>query len=234
MMLKHLTKIALGGLCGLGLLGAVAAPASARIIELGVAGEPPRPSCPADPCYALSRTTGYQVKVGEQRELFTVPRDGRIVAWSISLSKPDPGQTSSFQKRFGGPASAGITILRPNDKLYGRTLAVSPIEPLTPYFGETVQFPLERSLEVKKGYIVALTVPTWAPALAVGFGKDTSWRAASRYQGKCDKLETQFPQTRLMEIAKYRCLFQTARLTYSATLITSPVPPKAPAGSAKD
>ena len=49
---------------------------------------------------------------------------------------------------------------------------------LEKYFGKTAQFPLERSIPVKKGYIVALTVPTWAPALALGFGKDTSWRAS--------------------------------------------------------
>ncbi len=36
---------------------------------------------------------------------------------------------------------------------------------LEPYLGQTVQFPLATSLAVKKGDIVALTVPTWAPVL---------------------------------------------------------------------
>ena len=48
-----------------------------------------------------------------------------------------------------------------------------------------MQFPLAKSIPVKKGWVVALTVPTWAPALAVGLGADTSWRA-SRGKGTCE------------------------------------------------
>ena len=211
--------------CLLLVLSGGAAPASARIIEVGQSAAPARRACPGDPCFALSRTTGYQAKVGETRGLFTVPEDGRIVAWSVTLSAPTAEQTTSFERRFGGAASAGITILRPGTKQYARTLLSSPIEPLASYFGETVQFPLESSLPVRKGYVVALTVPTWAPALAVGLGNDTSWRAASRRNGACNDLDTQRPQTRVGGIARYRCLFRTARLAYSATLITSPGTP---------
>ena len=49
---------------------------------------------------------------------------------------------------------------------------------LEKYFGKTAQFPLATTIPVKKGDIVALTVPTWAPALALGFGNNTSWRAS--------------------------------------------------------
>lgn len=199
-----------------------ASPAAARIVELGESATPPMPSCPAKPCFAASRTTGYQAKVGEQRGLYTVPESGRIVAWSITLADPGARQTSFFEKQFGGAASAQVTVLRPGRKLYARTVASSPVQRLTPYFGETVQFPLERSLDVEKGWIVALTVPTWAPALAVGFGNDVSWRAASKSSGKCTDLETQAPQGAADRLARYRCLFRTARLTYTATLITSP------------
>ena len=167
MMLKHTT---LAFACLVALLAIAAAPASAKILELGQPAEPFTPSCPAKPCFAVSRTTGYQAKAGATRGLYTIPEDGRIVAWSIALSKPDGDQASFFRKQFGGAASAGITVLRPGRKLYARSVVSSPVEALTPYFGETVQFPLERSLAVKKGWLVALTVPTWAPALAVGFG----------------------------------------------------------------
>lgn len=201
---------------------ACAGPAAARIVELGESATPPVPSCPAKPCFAASRTTGYQAKVGEQRGLFTVPAAGRIVAWSITLADPGDKQTTFFEKQFGGAASAQVTILRPGRKLYARTVASSPVQRLEPYFGETVQFPLERSLDVQKGWIVALTVPTWAPALSVGFGNDVSWRAASRTKGSCTDLETQSPQGTVDRLARYRCLFRTARLTYTATLITSP------------
>ena len=214
------------------LLGVIAAPAPAAIVEIGQTAAPATPSCPTTPCFAVPRTTGYQAKVGDQRSPFTVPENGRIVAWSITLSTPSDKQISDFEERFGGAATAGITVMRPGRKLYGRTVAVSPTQRLRDYFGGTVQFPLERSIPVRKGWIVALNVPTWAPALAVGFGNDHSWRAASRSRGDCNELSTQVPQ-RTNQIARYRCLFRTARLTYTATLITSP-PRTARSAQARD
>ncbi len=74
---------------------------------------------------------------------------------------------------------------------------------------------------MKKGYIVALTVPTWAPALALGFGKDTSWRA-SREKKQCASTSSQSTQTSIGSAVQYFCLYQTARLTYSATLVSTP------------
>ena len=77
---------------------ALAAPASARIIELGQLEQQATPSCPANPCLAVARTTGYQAKVGTQRDVFVAPEDGKIVAWSITLAVPtesptrDPGE----------------------------------------------------------------------------------------------------------------------------------------------
>ncbi len=229
MMLKRTTLLAA---CLFALLSAGAAPATAKIVEIGQAATPPLPSCPAKPCFAVSRTTGYQAKAGDQKGQYVVPEAGRIVAWSITLSRPDDKQIGFFEKQFGGPPAAGITVIRPGRRLYARAIAGSPVEPLAPFLGETVQFPLERSIAVEKGWIVALTVPTWAPALAVGFGNDHSWRAASRREGDCTDLATQSPQTTAGTIARYRCLFRTARLTYTATLITSPARKAPPAEEA--
>lgn len=33
---------------------------------------------------------------------------------------------------------------------------------LQPYFGKTTEFPLEKTIEVKKGWVLGLSVPTWA------------------------------------------------------------------------
>jgi hypothetical protein len=99
----------------------------------------------------------------------------------------------------------------------------SPLQKLAPYFGQTVQFPLGRALNVRKGYVVALSVPTWAPALAVGLGNDTSWRA-SRAREDCQDTQSQTAQQELGGLAQYRCLYRTARLTYTATLVTKPQP----------
>jgi hypothetical protein len=206
------------------LLAPAAAPA--KIIEIGLtsdAEELPQPSCPASPCFAISRTTGYQAKVGPNRGLMKAPAGGRIVAWTIRLSEPGPKQISFFDERLGGPASAGIAVLKTGKRLFGRVVALSPVIPLEPFFGQTVQFPLEQSLKIRKGQTIALTVPTWAPALATGLGADTSWRA-SRPAGQCDDTSTQTAQTDLRDLAQYRCLYQRVRLSYSATMITNPKP----------
>jgi hypothetical protein len=199
--------------------------ASAQLIEIGDLGTDVTPSCPSSPCLAVNRTTGYQAKVGVKRGLMKVPRDGRIVAWTIRLAKPGPRQIAFFNQMQGGASSAQISVLRTGTKLRARAVAQGELQQLEPYFGTTVQFALERSIPVKKDYVIALTVPTWAPALAVGLGSDTSWRA-SRARGSCDDNRTPTAQTQPMQLAQYYCLYRTARLTYSATLITDPEKPR--------
>ena len=199
---------------------AASAPASAKVIEVGRTDA--APACPAAPCLAVSRTTGYQVKVGDERGAFTVPEDGKIVAWSINLGKPTPDQIEYFDSNLGGAASARLTVLRQGKTLYSRTVTQSPVQRLAPYFGQTAQFPLGRALNVKKGYVIALTVPTWAPALTPLLTDNSSWRA-SRAKGRCDDTGRQTAQQRLDTVTQYRCLYK-ARLTYSATLVTRPVP----------
>ena len=203
-----------------------ATPASAKVVELGSTDA--APACPTSPCLAVSRTTGYQIKLAEQRGSFTVPEDGKIVAWSITLGKPTPEQIAFFNRNLGGPASARLTVLRAGTKLYSRVVTQSPVLQLAPYFGQTVQFPLGRTLNVKKGYVIALTVPTWAPALTPLLSDKSAWRA-SRAEGKCNDTSTQTAQLGLRDIAQYRCLYK-ARLIYSATLITRPAPTPAATG----
>jgi hypothetical protein len=203
------------------------AAASAKIIEIGQVAPAATPSCPTSPCEVISRTTAFQSRIGTTREMFVAPNNGRIVAWTISLGKPGKKQQKFFEENLGGAAQAGITVLKAGDRKYGRVLAESPLQPLTPWFGQTVQFPLATSLPVAKGTIVALTVPTWAPALGLGLGRDHVWKA-SRDIDACDDTQTQSAQTDLNDLTRYKCVYRTARLTYSATMITTPVPPKQP------
>jgi hypothetical protein len=205
---------------------AVPAGASAEIVEVGAVQPASPPSCPAKPCLAVSRTTGYQAKVGTTRGPMTIPKAGRIVAWTVALGNPGAEQTTFFNQRLGGESEAQITIIDPRRKLRSRVVGQGDAVKLQPYFGTTAQFALHTSIRVHKGEIVALTVPTWAPALAVGLGGDTSWRA-SRGRGKCEDTSTQTAQLGPTQLAQYFCLYRTARLMYSATLI--PDAPKAPA-----
>jgi hypothetical protein len=187
--------------------------APATITEVGViATTTPAtvPSCPGSPCLAVSRTTGFQVKVGSERNLESAPKAGTIVAWTISLGNPNATQIKFFNTNEGGPSEAGIAVLAPQRKpnLTYKLVASSPMIKLQPYFG-------------KKGDVVALTVPSWAPALALGFANTTSWRA-SRPKSGCTSTSSQTVQTEVASAVQYYCLYQTARLTYSATMISTP------------
>ncbi len=224
--MTHMRRISIAILGGLVLLLALPALAPATLTEVGVIGATTpetTPSCPGSPCLAVSRTTGFQVKVGTATNILSAPRTGTIVAWTISLGKPNATQIKYFNTNEGGPSEAGIAVLRPQTKpnLTYKLIAQGPLVKLEPYFGKTVQFPLETTLKVKKGDVIALTVPSWAPALALGFANTTSWRA-SRPKTGCSSTSTQTTQTAIGTNVQYYCLYRTARLTYSATLISTP------------
>jgi hypothetical protein len=121
--------------------------ASAKIVEVGQAPTEAVPTCPASPCLAVSRTTGYQAKVVDSRAHYVIPANGRIVAFSIRLGAPNKRQIKFFEDNFG-KASAGLAIIRRGERLFGRVAGASPVYQLSDYFGQTVQFPLDRSIKV--------------------------------------------------------------------------------------
>jgi hypothetical protein len=224
--MAHMRRTPIALLASIALVMVLPAAAPATLSEVGVLGATTPatvPSCPASPCLAVSRTTGFQVKVGTNTTLMNAQKAGTIVAWTITLGKPNATQVKFFNANEGGVAEAGVAVLRAekSPNLTYKLVASSPTVKLEKYFGKTVQFPLETTIKVKKGDIIALTVPTWAPALALGFGKDTSWRA-SREKKQCSSTSSQSTQTSIGSAVQYFCLYQTARLTYSATLVSTP------------
>ena len=214
-----------GALCAAALTVFAALPASvpAKVTELGEIADGIRGSCPGDSrpdsCQALVRTTGYQAKVGPERGLYQAPADGRIVAWTLALGKPGPKQTTFFEERYGGVAQAALVVLDPAKKLSRTVVAKAPLQKLTDYFGESVQFPLARTLQIKKGQYVGLNVPTWAPVMQLALGADTSWRSSRAATG-CADLTKQFALLGKRTAALFRCLYKNVRLTYSATFIS--------------
>src|SRR5437879_7143299 len=111
---------------------AVPAVSPATLTEVGVlppTTPPSVPSCPGIPCLAVSRTTGFQVKVGPAHNFLAVPRSGTIVAWTITLGKPSASQLKFFDANEGGAPEAGIAILRPVTKpnLTYKLVAQSPL-----------------------------------------------------------------------------------------------------------
>jgi hypothetical protein len=219
-------RIPLALLAALALALAIPATAPATLTEVGVIGATTPvtvPSCPASPCLDVSRTTGFQVKVGSANNLLGVPKEGRLVAWTITLAKPNAAQVKYFDQNEGGAPEAAIAVLEPQRRpnLTYKLIAQGPVEKLQTYLGKTVEFPLETTVLVKKADVIALTVPTWAPALALGFANNTSWRA-SRSKSQCTNTSAQTDHSALGSSVQYYCLYQTARLTYSATLISTP------------
>jgi hypothetical protein len=237
-------------------------------IVLGQATQRLEPNCGRNfsrDCIVEGNVTAYQVfrKDSPRKRGWVVPWTGKIVSWSISLSRPTktnvtsrgteyPAQRPFFNQIFGSPASARIAVLRRVDKKKKgpprwKMVRQSPVEILNPYFGRTVHFTLTRPLNVIRDQMVALTIPTWAPALwqprACAFnqitgvvdpsacaraGQEYTWRG-SRAPDKCniqapdgvpnEALRKTAPQTRIGSKRTYGCYYGENALLYTATVI---------------
>lgn len=206
-------------------LGALApAVHAAPVTEIGGFDAAVKGSCPAKPCNVLSRTTGFQAKVGDQRGLMAAPADGRLVAFTVALGKPGKKQTQFFaDQKLGATPSVQLTVLDPGKKLQFRTVAQSGSVDPTPFFGTTATFPLGRTLQIRKGQLVGITTTSWVPLMQLAQPSTSSWRA-SRDKGTCDDFVTQRSQA-ARQGSRYYCLYRGVRLAYSATFIPDPVKP---------
>jgi hypothetical protein len=204
--------------------------ASAAPTEILGAAKPVKASCPQD-CLVEARVTGFQTSIGNDRNPFVVPEAGDIVAWSIKLGKPVKQDRRAFNDEFG-PARARLAILRrvkgeSNPRRY-KLLRQSPVEDLGPFFGSTTTFSLTKPLPVRRNDVVALTIPSWAPAFAVGQGMATEWMASRRpteKRGGCTteggfaNVDAGSPQQKKGSQRPYGCTYDGARLLYSATFV---------------
>jgi hypothetical protein len=202
--------------------GSSAAPVTKTTVELGHTATVPDPSCPNLPCQAVGSVTGFQVNNGQTSLPFLVPNDGTIKSWTLTLAQPTNSQRSFFNGFFGTPPEARLAILRrvpgtnpPRYNLHSQ----GAIKVLSPYLGQTVKF--GSNLEVEKGDIIGITVPTWAPTFAQGLPSNNIWRA-SRAPGTCTNstdIRQGEPQLKVGRRATYGCRYTTARLLYTATLV---------------
>jgi hypothetical protein len=191
-------------------------------VILGQTATEPDPSCPDLPCQAVGSVTGFQLNNGQTRLPFSVPNDGTIKAWTLTLAQPTNSQRTFFNGFFGTPPQARLAILRrvpgTNPPRYNLRRQGS-VKVLSPYLGQTVKFSAD--LEVEKGDIVGLTVPTWAPAFAQDLTTTNVWRA-SREEDTCKNatdIRQGEPQEKVGTRRTYGCKYTTARLLYTATLV---------------
>lgn len=225
------------GLFALVLSGAAALTISAGTSSAGKvrvlgAAKPVQASCP-DNCLVEGRVTGFQTSIGRKKRPFVVPATGRIVAWSIKLGDPVKADLGFFNRNFG-PSRARISILKPvwvrrgsrRPKRKYRLLRQGPVQNLRPFFGEVTTFGLPQPLRARKGNIVALTIPTWAPAFAIG--QKARWRASrapTKARGACltkeglANVEAGAPHERVRSLRRYGCVYKGARLLYTARFV---------------
>jgi hypothetical protein len=162
-----------------------------------------------------------QVEVGTTHGPFAITAAGRIVGWQIALSSPTANQVRFFDQHEGGSAEAALAILRQTRGLSYRLDYISPLVALEPYFGRTATFALPRSILVHSGDEIALSVPTWAPALELNAGRRSAWRA-SRSRGGCGDITSQTAQLERGAVSEYYCIYRTALINYGAIEISTP------------
>jgi hypothetical protein len=207
-------------------IAALAAPAArATIIEIGTLPNPAAPSCPGKSCRVLTRTTGYQTQAGNRMTPVTVPQPGRVVGFTVTFGDPTRKEIHYFNQNYGGTSRLGLSVLAPDRRraLVRRVIARSGLLRVQPFFGGTTQFVLGHTLRVRKGQIVAITTPTWAPILAFPLSSRNAWRA-SRARGHCDDYKTLSTLYSIGAQASFACRYTTARLTYTVTMITDAQP----------
>lgn len=221
---------------------AAPAPASAKVIELGSGpGLTPitTPACPPGvkptKCtIVLTQVTALEVARNGITFPTKVTKRGRIVAFTLGLSN----LTSNKQDRekdigyldstYGGQPLAAITVLSPNGSAGQNRWTVAAESGdfrLISYLGEVAQFPLEKSLLVEPGDVVALTVPSWAPVLSIHLRPQSEFEyRQSRIFNCANPPSSTQAQVNVGTTTTYGCDYTGTRIEYSATEVTSPRP----------
>jgi hypothetical protein len=215
------------------LAGGSAAVAIAGGLDATIIGHTPsapKPACPTPnvenpppekACQVMGRVTGFQLSADGRRNPYRVRRAGRIVAWSVDLSRPKPSQRRFFGKfyrseGFGTAPSARIAVIEPKGKRRYKLKRHGPAVGLNEHLGETPIFTLANPLSIKKGEILALTVPSWISDFAVGQSRRNAWRA-SRRKNQCagnTDIKNSRPHEKVGSNRVYGCTYRTARLLY--------------------
>src|SRR3954447_10730617 len=194
---------------------AVAAVALGRVAELGTTLDDNTAACP-DNCQAIGQVSGFQIQQGTHKLPYRLRSFGKVVAFSVKLGKPNESQIQFFNKLFGGPPQIMLTVLKPYEAPKGQPkeankymlAGASPLYQLQNYFGSEPTFALPRPLTIKPGYVVGMTVPTWAPAFAVNLGDNMQWRS-SRDPKNCDDVRQDAAQDIRGSSRTYGCVYKT-------------------------
>jgi hypothetical protein len=232
----------LGSAVAVGLLAAlVPTSASATAIELGATATPlVAPVCPPgvkpqNCTIVLTQVTALETIRDGIMYPTTVTRAGRIVAFTLGLSRLSSNTATAktdihfLDATYGGTTRAAIAVLKATGKKSLRRWTVAAISEtvhLQPFLGQVVQFPLQTSLPVTRGEVVALSVPTWAPVLSFNLPANKFAYRQSRTSTCNNPASTEQAQLSIGASARYLCNYPGTRVEYTVTEITTPVPPK--------
>jgi hypothetical protein len=231
-------------LAGLAVL--LPAAASARTVQIGQTTTPlSAPACPKQSSLAnchivLTRTTALQMMSDSVINPMRVNQQGWIVSFTVGLSrlvakpKERAGIIKGLDSRYGGAPELAISVLAPEPGNTYKLVAQSGVYNLTPFLGQLLQQPMSApprfssftALPVLRGDVVALTVPTWAPVLALDLpGSQFSYRQSRR--ANCNNpASAQTAQTHVSASATYGCYYAGTRLEYGATEVLDTKAPK--------
>jgi hypothetical protein len=218
--------------------GALApATATAATIELGQTKSPLiAPVCPPNVSSAqctivLTRITALETLRDGVAYPTKVTKAGRIVAFTVGLSKLSNSKSTQktyihfLDMTYGGTAQVAVTVLKPIGKKTAwrwQVVATSNIFHVIPYLGSVVQLPLETSIEVKPGWVVALTTPTWAPVLTIDLASKKFAYRQSRSANCSNPPASSQAQVSPKSTTSYSCNYPGTRVEYSATEVTYP------------
>ncbi len=194
----------------------------------------PAADCPQEPCRATGKMTGFQVQQLKQADGSRVTefptrvrkRNSWLVAFSLKLGDPTDRQKRFFNRLWGKPAQARISILDPEPKQGDRRNRrqryrlhnQSQVFNVAPYFGKKAWFVLKQRMHVSKGQVIALTLPTWAPVLATDLRARERWRS-SRHPDHCEDVTRPSAREKVGRLRDYRCAHTTARLLFTALVV---------------
>jgi hypothetical protein len=219
-------------------LAIVPAVASAQELELGttssrlVAPSCPKGVSPANCTIILTRTTALETLRDGVAYPTTVKTAGRIVAFTVGLSRLSSSARTTRQdihyldSTYGGTTRVAVAVLRrvgPKSQRRWAVVAESPPVHVQPWLGRVVRFPLAKSLAVAPGDTVALTTSTWAPVLSIDLPSKSFAYRQSRTTG-CTSPPSRTAAQSVGQSTQYLCNYKGTRVEYSATEVTPDVP----------
>jgi hypothetical protein len=221
--------------------------ASAQIVELGQTSTPlSAPECPKgvapSQCFIiLTRTTAVQSVSDGVAYPTKVKKAGWIVAFTVGLSQLSTNPTTehnylhTLDQAYGGTPQVALTVLKPGPKNTFTVVSQSGTLHLIPFLGQVLQQPLSlppafktvTPLAVKPGYVIGLTVPTWAPVLTYNLNASKFAYRQSRTSNCKNAAGGNTAQTKAGQTAQYLCSYTGTRVEYSATeVVNQPYPKK--------